>query len=72
MVRSWMGRAEIEPAGEFIAGSHVTLTLTYHVGEFVITFFLIVQYAVTILFLIKRIERLRDAPPPILAEPERT
>ena len=36
------------------------------------TFFLIVQYAVTILFLIKRIERLRDAPPPILAEPERT
>ena len=36
------------------------------------TFFLIVQYAVTIFFLIKRIERLRDEPPPVQSEPEQT
>jgi hypothetical protein len=36
------------------------------------TFFLIVQYAVTIFFLIKRIERLRDMPPPVQSEPEQT
>ena len=34
MDRSWLGRAENEPSGEFIAGFFVTLTLTYHVGEF--------------------------------------
>jgi hypothetical protein len=34
MDRSWVGRAEIEPSGKFIAGSHVTMTLTYYVGEF--------------------------------------
>ena len=34
MDRSWLGRAEIESSGEFIAGSFVTLTLTYRVGEF--------------------------------------
>jgi len=34
------------------------------------TFFLIVQYAVTIFFLIKRIERMRDLPPPVESEPE--
>jgi uncharacterized membrane protein YGL010W len=36
------------------------------------TFFLIVQYAVTIFFLIKRIERLRDEPPSVQSEPEQT
>ena len=35
------------------------------------TLFLIVQYAVTIFFLIKRIERLRDEPP-VQTEPEQT
>ena len=34
------------------------------------TFFLIVQYAVTIFFLIKRIERMRDEPLPVQSEPE--
>ncbi len=34
------------------------------------TFFQIIQYAVTIFFLIKRIERLRDEPPPVQSEPE--
>jgi len=34
------------------------------------TFFLIIQYAVTIFFLIKRIERLRDEPPAVQSEPE--
>jgi hypothetical protein len=36
------------------------------------TFFPIVQYAVTIFFLIKRIERLRDEAPPVQSEPEQT
>ena len=36
------------------------------------TFFLIVQYAVTIFFLVKRIERLRDEPPAVQSEPEQT
>ncbi len=34
------------------------------------TFFQIIQYAVTIFFLIKRIERLRDKPPAVQSEPE--
>jgi hypothetical protein len=34
MDKSWLGWADIDPSGEFIAGSHVTITLTYHVGEF--------------------------------------
>ncbi len=34
------------------------------------TFFQIIQYAVTIFFLIKRIERLRDEPPAVQSEPE--
>lgn len=34
------------------------------------TFFLIVQYAITIFFLIKRIDGLRDEPPPVQSEPE--
>ncbi len=34
------------------------------------TFFQIIQYAVTIFFLIKRIERLRDDPPAVQSEPE--
>lgn len=33
-------------------------------------FFLIVQYAVTIFFLVKRIERTRDEPPAVQSEPE--
>ena len=36
------------------------------------TFFLIVQYAVTIFFLIKRIELQRDKTPAVQSEPEET
>ena len=31
--RAWLGWAEIEPAGEFHAGSLISLRLTYHVGR---------------------------------------
>jgi hypothetical protein len=34
MDMSMLGWAEIDPSGEFIAGSYVTLTLKIHVGEF--------------------------------------
>ncbi|MGD2200137.1 MAG: DUF3604 domain-containing protein [Candidatus Bathyarchaeota archaeon] len=34
MDRSWLGRAELEPSGEFVAGSLVSLELTYTVGKF--------------------------------------
>lgn len=34
------------------------------------TFFLIVQYSVTIFFLVKRIERLNEEPPAAQSEPE--
>ena len=34
MDKSWLGRAEIEPADDVYAGSLVSLKLTYHVGKF--------------------------------------
>jgi len=32
--RSWLGWAEIEPAGDAVAGGYSTWTLTYHVGRY--------------------------------------
>jgi hypothetical protein len=34
MDRSWLGWTEVEPTGNFIAGSTASIKLTYHVGRF--------------------------------------